>query len=247
MTFKDHFSTQSKAYSQFRPAYPEALYTHLAALAPARTLAWDCATGSGQAALGLAPHFTRIEATDASAEQIANAHPLENIAYRVAPAEASGLPDACVDLISVAQAIHWFDLEAFGTEVQRVLKPQGVLAVWTYHLLKISPEIDAFVMHLYEDLLGDYWPTERRIVEQRYADIEMPLVEIEAPELDMPVALSLEALTGYLNTWSATQRYQQDRGHNPVELIAGDLREAWGAEKTRQSQWPLTLKLWKNN
>ncbi len=244
MSFKDHFSTQSRDYSRFRPAYPKALYQYLASIAPATQRAWDCATGSGQAAIGLAPHFHKVIATDASEAQIANAVAANGVEYRVAPAEHSGLDAASMDLVTVAQAVHWFDLDAFGKELERVLKPQGIVAVWTYHLLKITPEIDRVVYRLYDELLGEYWPPERMIVERRYADIELPLQALTAPEFAMPVALDLPALMGYLNTWSATQRYIQDKGHNPVEQVADELRQAWGRQERHESSWPLTLKLW---
>ena len=158
--FKDHFSAQAGAYVKYRPGYPNELFKHLASLAPARELAWDCATGTGQAALGLVNHFDKVIATDASAKQISNAIPHEKIDYRVAPAEHAPIADNAVDLVVVAQALHWFETASFFAETKRVLKDRGIIAVWSYNLLRASPEVDAIIDDFYENTLGEYWPPE---------------------------------------------------------------------------------------
>ncbi|MCP4377042.1 MAG: class I SAM-dependent methyltransferase, partial [bacterium] len=209
--FKDHFSDQSGDYLRYRPSYPGALFAFLAEIPPMQHRAWDCATGSGQAAHGLSTHFERVIATDASAAQIDSAVPAANVHYRVAPAEASGLPDRSVDLVTVAQALHWLDLERFYGEVRRVLKPGGLLAVWSYNLLRTDPAIDAEVDAFYSHTVGPYWPPERRLVESGYRDLPFPFPELDTPPFAMTARWRLEQLLGYLGTWSATKRYRGER------------------------------------
>jgi ubiquinone/menaquinone biosynthesis C-methylase UbiE len=146
MTFKDHFSKQAVGYAKFRPRYPKVLFSYLRRIAPSRELAWDCGTGNGQAAVGLASVFDRVIATDASEKQISNAQPDERVEYRVAPAENSGIKSETLDLIMIAQALHWFDLDRFYAEARRVLKPNGVLAASAYKFFRITPEIDQLVI-----------------------------------------------------------------------------------------------------
>ncbi|MEW5888985.1 MAG: class I SAM-dependent methyltransferase [Pseudomonadota bacterium] len=240
--FKDYFSTQSADYARFRPRYPEALFAWLADISPGKALAWDCATGNGQAAVGLAAHFARVVATDASAAQIAGAEGHERIEYRVAPAEASGLPDASTDLVTVAQALHWFDLEHFYGEVRRVLKPGGVVAAWCYNLLSISPEVDAQLNDFYFNVVGPYWPPERKYLERAYADLPFPFARIDAPAFAMEAEWTLAQLLGYLGTWSATVRYQAERGADPRITLAAELARLWpAAEGTRRVRWPLAV------
>ena len=239
--FKDHFSPLAQGYARYRPGYPAQLFAWLAEAAPGRTLAWDCATGSGQAALGLAPHFDAVVATDASAEQLENAEPHANITYRVAPAEASGIEAGAVDLVTVAQALHWFDLPAFYAEVERVLRPGGMLAVWTYNLLSVSPGIDAVVNPFCDETLADYWPAERRHVQVGYRDLAFPFAEVAAPAFAMTADWTLEQLIGYLRTWSAVRRYREREGEDPVAAVEAALQPLWG-EGARRIAWPLTLR-----
>ena len=183
VSFKDHFSGHAADYSRYRPgAYPTALYQALAALAPDTARAWDCATGNGQAALGLAAHFEWVDATDASSKQIEVAQPHPRVRYATAPAEASGLVDASISLVTVAQALHWFDLPKFYTEVRRVAKPEAVIACWCYMHCAVTPAVDKATGRLYEDILGDsYWPPERKHVENAYRDLDFPFTRIELP------------------------------------------------------------------
>jgi SAM-dependent methyltransferase len=238
--FKDHFSRHADAYARYRPDYPAALFAWLARLAPNTDRAWDCATGNGQAAVALAEHFARVAATDASEEQVRNARPHPRVEYRAAPAERSGLEDGSVDLITVAQALHWFDLPAFYAEADRVLVPGGVLAVWAYELFRATPEIDAAVNRLYRDIVGPYWPPDRKIIETGYAGIELPFERVEAPPFWMEKRWSADDAAGYLGTWSATRRYVEANGHDPVPLIADELAAAWGPGE-RIVRWPLIL------
>lgn len=240
----DHFSALAEGYARHRPGYPSELFRFLAEQAPSREQAWDCATGSGQAAIGLAPHFDRVVATDGSPQQVAQAAPCRGVDYRVAPAEASGLPDASLDLITVAQALHWFDLDPFYAEVRRVLKPGGIIAVWSYNLLTIAPAVDAVVNHLYEAVVGPYWPAERRHVENGYRDLPFPFERVATPAFAMTAEWDLGHLLGYLQTWSATRRFREAQGEDPVETIREALEAAWGEpHATRQVRWPLRLRV----
>jgi len=241
--FKDHFSTRSDAYAQYRPVYPDALFRWLAGRAPSTDRCWDCATGSGQAALSLAQYFDDVIATDASAEQISNSVGQENIDYRVATAVYSGIEDKSVDLITVAQALHWFDIPAFFREADRVLKPQGLLAIISYNLLTVDDAVDAAIFELYRNILDDYWPPERRLIEEGYASIELPYPEFEVPDFSMQAEWNLEKITGYLSTWSAVKRYSNATGQSPLSLIEKALRSTWGKPFTlRKVVWPLTLR-----
>ena len=243
--FKDHFSGHAADYSRYRPgAYPAALFQALAALAPDRGCVWDCATGNGQAALGLAALFDRMEATDASDKQIAAATPHPSIHYAVAPAEQSGLPDKSVALVNVSQALHWFDLARFYTEVRRVAKPQALLACSCYMRCSVNPGVDAVTEHLYNGILGDaYWPPERKHVERGYADLPFPFPGIELPRVQMEVQWDLESYVGYLRSWSATQGYIKKNGKDPLESVGDELLDAWGDPKTTHLVlWPMTIR-----
>jgi SAM-dependent methyltransferase len=243
MRFKDHFSRQAADYAKFRPRYPQELFNYLGTTAPSRQLAWDCGTGNGQAAVRLASVFDRVIATDASEKQIANAEPHERVEYRVAPAENSGIELETIDLIMVAQALHWFDLNGFYAEVQRVLKPDAVLAASAYNLLHIDPAIDEIVNRYYYDVVGPFWPPERKLVEQ-FADLPFPFHEIDPPKFEMTAQWNLDHLVGYLGTWSATQRFIAAKGSDPLEQIADELRRAWGdSQQTRKVVWPLILRI----
>jgi SAM-dependent methyltransferase len=242
-TFKDHFSGHATDYSRYRPGtYPTALFKALAALAPDRESVWDCATGNGQAALGLAEHFARVEATDASDKQIAAAVPHPKVHYSVAPAEASGLPDRSVSLVTVAQALHWFDLPRFYAEVRRVAKPEAVLACTSYMRCSVSPGVDAATERLYDGILGDaYWPPERKHVENAYRDLDFPFTRIDLPAFQMQVHWTLETYVGYLRSWSATQAYIKKNGKDPLERVGDELLAAWGdPAAARDVSWPMT-------
>ena len=243
MSFKDHFSRQAADYAIFRPGYPRELFDYLGSIAPGRQLAWDCATGNGQAAVGLALVFDRVIATDASEKQIANAEQHERVEYRIAPAENSGIESETIDLIVVAQALHWFDLDRFYAEAQRVLKPDGVLAASAYNLLQIEPVIDEVVNRYYYEVVGSFWPPERKLVE-RFADLAFPFQEIDPPKFEMTAWWNLDHLVGYLRTWSSTQRFIAAKGSDPLNQIMDELRAASGApEQTRNVVWPLILRV----
>lgn len=242
--FEDHFSNHSQTYAQYRPKYPEEIYNYLASLAPGKSLAWDCGTGNGQAALGLVEYFENVYATDASAEQIASAYPHPCVDYRVEPAEHISLPDSSVDLVTVAVALHWFNFDEFYREVKRVLKPNGILAAWTYNLTEISPEIDDLVKDYYFNILHGFWPERIRYLEEGYKTIPFPFAEIDPPAFSMQAEWTLDQLAGFLNTWSATQRFKGQNGFHPLEKIWEPLRAAWGDENQTQTVcWPLHFRI----
>lgn len=244
MSFADHFSRQAADYSRYRPTYPPALYTWLAGLVEGHDAVWDCGTGNGQAATGLADHFRRVVATDASARQIRQARPHARVSYLVAPAERSALAPASVDMVTVAQAIHWFDFDAFYAEVRRVARPGAVLAAWTYDLVTVDPDVDAVVRWFYSDVVGRYWPSERRYVEEQYRTLPFPFDAV-GPVPDFEIAATwrrgdLSALTG---TWSSTNRYRQDRGEDPVALLEPRLAEVWPDETEERSvRWRIHVR-----
>ncbi len=241
--FSDHFAPVAGQYADFRPCYPAGLFAWLASQCPAHALAWDCGAGSGQASVALAAHFTRVHATDASADQIAHAERHAAVDYTVAPAERSGLPDASADLVTVAQALHWFDLPSFCSEVRRVLKPGGVIAAWTYGVHVTEGEaVDAVVRHFYEHVVGPCWPPERRHVENGYRELPFPFARIDAPEFEMQVRWPLAQLLGYLGSWSATARYRNANGSDPLPALQQQLLPLWGdPAQPRTVSWPLSL------
>jgi ubiquinone/menaquinone biosynthesis C-methylase UbiE len=244
-TFHDHFSSVANRYADFRPHYPAALFDYVATLVPRDAPVWDCAAGSGQATLDLAERFDRVFATDASQEQIASATPHPKVEYRVAPAEQNGLPDASVGLITVAQALHWFDLERFYAEARRVLKPGGVLAAWAYGVSEVEGDaVNQFVQEFYANTVGPYWPPERKLVEEGYRTIPFPFVETTPPTFRMDARWTLEQLLGYFSTWSATNRFIKATGRNPLVPLSEGLSRVWGNPNVpRLIVWPLSLRV----
>jgi len=241
-SFKDHFSGHSASYATYRPTYPDALFSFLADCCVQHNLAWDCATGNGQAARALTPFFDKVIATDASSAQIDATEGDPKVDYRIAPAESSGLDDASIDLITVAQALHWFDIPGFLNEAQRVLIPSGVLAVWSYERCLVDPDCDQLIHELYADVVGPYWPPERKLVEEGYQSIELPMPSISSPEFAMKADWSVEEMLGYLLTWSASQRYLKDLGSDPLARIEDGLRTLWGKGR-REVVWPMNVRL----
>lgn len=243
-SFKDHFSGHAARYAQARPTYPDALFEWLAGVCPRRGLAWDAGCGNGQATAALARVFERVVGTDPSAEQIAQAPAVANIEYRAEPAETPTLADRSVDLVTVAQALHWFDLPRFYAAVDRVLADDGVVAVWSYGLSQVTRDVDAAFLRLYDQWLGNYWPPERRHIENGYADLDFPFARIEpVPAFEMACEWTVQQYLAYLGTWSATQRYMRATGVDPIERIAPEFAAAWGDAPTRTVRWPLVLRV----
>jgi SAM-dependent methyltransferase len=244
VTFRDHFSRRAALYSTYRPSYPPELFEYLAGIAPARRLAWDCATGSGQAAVPLSRYFDRVIATDASAEQIAHSDPNEKVRYAVAAADASGLPPSSVDLVAVAQALHWFDLDEFFAEARRVLAPGGVLAVWGYGDPVIDdPELERISHAFNRGTLEKYWTANRDLLLSGYRSVPFPFREIETPRFRMTQRWTLPELAGYFRTWSATSLFVAEHCEDPVVSVEKELAAKWGGAKTTHLiEWPLYLR-----
>ena len=244
MNFKDYFSKQASAYTRYRPHYPAPLFAYLAELTIDHQLAWDCATGSGQAARGLTNYFEKIIATDASDKQIANATAHERITYKVAAAERTEIASESVDLIVVAQALHWFDLDKFYAEVRRISKSGGVLAALSYSLFRITPAIDRLVDKFYTDELGPFWPAERKFVDDNYQSIIFPFQELSTPSFKMEASWDSSQLIGYLKTWSAVQRFKGTHKTDPVEAFAQDLNREWGRPGEKKGiNWPINMRV----
>jgi SAM-dependent methyltransferase len=243
--FNDHYAAVSADYAHFRPLYPAALFEWLATTAPGRSVAWDCGTGSGQAAVPLAEYFDRVVATDASQAQIAATTSYPRIEYRVSPAHESALASASVDLITVAQALQWFDLELFYAEVRRVLKPGGLLAVWSYGRPSIEGgEVDSLLREFHRVTLASYWPPERAQVESGYRDLPFPFPEVPTPAFAMTASWTLPRLLGYVRTWSARGRYMEQNGVDPLVELAAKLAPLWGtAHEERSVTWPLSFRV----
>jgi SAM-dependent methyltransferase len=239
---KDNFSEGAREYALFRPDYPDSLIRFLLQHTKYHGRVWDCGTGSGQLAVKLSPHFGQVIATDISEQQLAQAPKRSNIIYKQEVAEEGASGEEQFDLITVAQAIHWFRFDAFYKKVYQALKPEGLFAIVGYNLPEISPEIDVVIRHFYKDVVGSYWDAERRYVDEMYATIPFPFDEIPAPRLQQNCRWKLDHLTGYINTWSAVKHYQKARGRNPVALIKDALIKAWGADEYREVSFPILLR-----
>ena len=239
--FRDHFSTVAEQYAAFRPQYPPALFVALSEAARRRATAWDCATGSGQAAVGLAPHFGRVIGTDGSAAQLAAALAHPRVRYLCALAEAAPLAAGSVDLITAAQALHWFDTARFFAEARRVLAPGGIVAMWCYGLVEVEPAIDAELHRFYTETVGPYWPPERKLVETGYRTVAFPFAELALPSFAIVQEMTLAAFAGYVRTWSATQRYITAHGRDPVPDLVHALTPLWGSA-TLVVRWPLSVR-----
>lgn len=238
----DHFSGHSAEYARSRPTYPAGLYRWLASITPGHDLAWDAGCGSGQATGALAEHYARVVGTDISPQQLEQAKPLPNVSYLIGDEGTSHQADRSVDLVTVAQAAHWFDLPAFFAECRRVLRPDGIVAIWGYGLTRFAPEIDVIVQRFYSEVVGPFWPSGREHLDSEYRTLDLPLQFIDAPSFLMSVHWDLAAFGAYLETWSAVQRYKKAKGENPVPAIVGELRRMWG-DKERVVSWPLYVRV----
>ena len=240
--FPDYFSRTAQAYSRYRPSYPDELFDYLAAEAPGRELAWDCATGSGQSAAPLGRRFRTVVATDASVAQLARRETQENVRFAAGAAAAAPLGDHTVDLLTVSQALHWFAGEPFFAEARRVVVPGGLVAAWTYDLLRVEPEIDALLDRYHDDVVGAYWAPERMHVDSGYADLPFPFERLTPPTFGMSGRWTGRRLIGYFSSWSAVGRYRRTRGEDPVPIFERELVQLWpDLDAEREVSWRLTL------
>jgi SAM-dependent methyltransferase len=237
------FSTIAREYATFRPGYPPELFAWLARAAPARDAVWDCGCGSGQASTELAEHFSVVYATDVAPEQISAAKAHARVRYAVAPAEHSGLGDASVDLVTVAQALHWFDVDAFYAEARRVARPGALLAVWNYPRPEfIDPALDRCFLDFYRDVVGPYWPPERRHVEANYTTLPFPFEELPHPEFALELKWNLDQVAGYVSSWSATVQYRKALGQDPVPQLRERLSAIWPGGGSATVRMPIGLR-----
>ena len=244
MAFKDHFSSISENYAKYRPSYPDALFDFILSKLSNRDLAWDCATGNGQAAIKLAPHFDRVIATDASSEQIRNAQKIDNVEYVVSEAESSPLENRSCDLITVAQAVHWFDFEKFNSEVNRVLKADGWVAIWSYGLFRLERDpLHRIISKFCYEEVGAYWPKERIYIDKGYSNIPFPFKEITTPSLFIDISFTLEQLMNYMATWSALKNYNELHEEDPLISLKEKLYEYWPGDEPLKAQFPLHLRM----
>ncbi len=242
MERKDLFSGHSKLYAAFRPTYPDSLYEFLMSRVSRRSRAWDCATGNGQVAQRLARDFAVVHATDISTQQLQYAAPISNIHYEIQPVESTTFPDSYFDLITVGQALHWFDLTTFFREVARVAKPGALFAAWGYSHIVIHPDIDKHIRQFYDHVVGPYWDDRRRLVENGYSDINFPFDALAHPEFAIEVDWTLQHLQGYLESWSATQAFIKVRRFNPVPEVSAALKNLWPEDKAMRVLFPVFLK-----
>lgn len=239
--FADHFSAHAADYAAFRPKYPMALFHWLAVVSPGTQQAWDVGTGNGQVAQGLVTRFARVVATDASAEQVANAPPHPRISYGVTR-YGSGIAGGTAQLVTVGQALHWFDIGEFMPEVRRVLQPGGVLAAFAYGHNRIAPGIDEIVRYHHDVTLGPFWPREHLLIHEGYRSIALPIDELLPPPLELVEHWTLAQFIGFLRTWSATQRFLRTRGEGMILAFEAELRERWGAAPVRAVSWPMVIR-----
>jgi SAM-dependent methyltransferase len=243
MTYEDHFSGHADAYARHRPRYPDELFAWLASVSPGRALAWDVGTGNGQVAAALAGHVDHVVATDASGDQLARAVPHERVEYRNEPADRGSLPPASVDLITAGAAAHWFELGGFYREVRRVGKKRAVIALFSYGPRDLADAIDPIVHRFQEDVLAGFWPERIQYVHDQYATLPFPFEEIAAPPFSMTATWNLRELLAFLETWSASQRYFQERGTRATDEIAVELARTWGdPERRREFRCPLFMR-----
>lgn len=237
------FSIHSANYSKFRPVYPGELFDLLMSYVSERKYAWDCGTGNGQVAQELSKYFEKVFATDISPQQIEQALPNDKIQYSIQKAEKTIFPDNTFDLITVAQAIHWFDFYEFYNEVFRTMKHNGILAVFGYGLFRTFREADPILQSLYFNILGPFWGEQRRYIDKNYETIPFPFVELEKIDLEIVLEWRLDHLIGYLETWSATKNYMKVNNKNPIDLIYDDLKKVWGNEHAKTVKFPIISRI----
>lgn len=239
----DNFSKLSEQYAQFRPVYPQEIFEYLSSMVVEHEVAWDCATGSGQVARGLAPHFKKVMATDISEQQIYHAYRAENIHYSISDAGQTSFPENYFDLITVGQAIHWLDFAAFYSEVNRTARHHALLAVLGYDLIRVDDDIDKLTRQFYEEVLKGFWDPVRKYVDERYQTIPFPFKEIQPPQFQLRLDWTVEHFFGYLGTWSAVQHFKDHHRRDPVDEIKGDMLKMWERDQNKAVLFPIMLRM----
>jgi SAM-dependent methyltransferase len=240
----DNFSGHAAQYVQFRPVYPQDLLDFVVNQVHSKKAAWDCGTGNGQVALQLAQSFEQVTATDISSAQLSQAPALPNVTYLQTRAEQTPFEPDSFNLITVAQAIHWFDFERFYEEVNHTGRKGGIIAVWGYGLLQVNPEIDRVLKPFYSQKIGPYWDKERKYIDDHYQTIPFPFREIQAPSFAIQVQWNLSELIGYLQTWSSVQKYIAAHSENPVQALVPELSVHWKSpEEKKQVTFPLFMRI----
>lgn len=241
---KDRFSGHSKIYQKYRPTYPPELYDEILTHVESRNCSWDCGTGNGQVASVLAKHFKRVFATDISKNQLKEAPTKKNIIYGLSRAESTAFKNDSFDLITVGQALHWFDLSAFFREVRRVSKHNGILAVWGYSLLQLGDPIDTLLSEFYYEKVGPYWDNERQHIDSGYQTIKFDFVKVRHRELfEIKGNMDLETLEGYLNSWSSVQNYIRQKRENPVPPFIKAIQSYWKKGEIKSVRFPVFIKI----
>lgn len=236
----EQFSKQAALYAQFRPDYPKEMYDFIFKHLTSRKYAWDCATGSGQIAKYLAKHFDKVYATDTSIEQLSHAPKIANVEYRKSSAEDSGLQANYFDLITVGQAIHWFNFEQFYTEVRRLAKKDALLAVIGYGMVRINESINPIINDLYEVAFGAHYAEARTYIDNEYQTIPFPFKEIQTPKFENTFDWSIDQLEGYFSSWSAIQKMKSD----PVATTIRQIKKIT-SEQNFSVTFPIFMRLGK--
>ena len=243
---KDLFSTQSDLYARYRPTYPKELYDHILSFVKEKNIAWDCATGNGQAAVVLADHFKKVIATDISAAQVDKAIKKDNIEYLVCSGESTPFADNTFDLVTVAQAYHWLRWKEFKKEVTRVCKPGALIAIWTYYRNTTGDKkIDDAVYNFYENVTRPYWDEARKYVEEKYVTVEFDYDLLPVKHFEITLNWQREDMIGYISSWSAIQKYIKVNGHSPIPTIEEEINKLWPEGELKKVSFPLYLKLGK--
>lgn len=240
----DKFSAQAGLYKKYRPVYPQELYDEILKATNGRNHCWDCGTGNGQVAKVLAKHFKSVEASDISRNQISNAERSDNITYHISRAEKTLFKDNQFDLVTVAQALHWFDISAFFKEVKRVCKNNATLSVWGYGLIRIDEEINALIDQYYHEITGPYWNKERNYVDQQYNSIPFDFQAVPTSKsFSIQASWDIFQLEGYFKSWSAVQNYLKEHQHSPVDWIMEKIKLRWDRNNVKQVNFPIFMKM----
>lgn len=238
----DNFSSDPANYAAFRPESPNEIFDFLYSHCKSFDIAWDCGTGNGQVASVLAGRFGKVYATDISKEQLSHAIQKRNIIYLNERSEQTSIPPHSVDLVTCAQALHWFDFDKFFTEVRRVAKANALVAAWTYNLLTISKEVDEVIAELYTNITGPYWNPQRKYIDENYTTIPFYFKKMKTPEFQIVKEISLKQLIGYLRTWSGVTNYIKVNNNDPLAIIEDSLTKAWGTNELRKVSWPVYVR-----